>query len=185
MKAYKSYKYLLAGWVGEVSVNCIANSGGIVVVRAKVRHSQSVRASPLLPWIAAKKDGTVLCSHCTCMAGLGEACSHIAATLFTVDAHSRFSKDDACTSQLCAWLPPSMQNVEYASISDIDFTAPATKRKRNSESQADHLISSNQSVPAPSIEELSIFYKSLSKSGKPAILSLRSEYSDSYILDHS
>ena len=119
MKAYKSldaYKYLLAGWVGEVSVNCIANSGGIVVVRAKVRHSQSVRASPLLPWAAAKKDGAVLCSHCTCMAGLGEVCSHIAATLFAVDAYNRLSKDDACTSQLCAWLPPSMQNVEYASI---------------------------------------------------------------------
>ncbi len=48
------------------------------------------------------------------MAGLGEVCSHIAATLFAVDAYNRLSKDDACTSQLCAWLPPSMQNVEYA-----------------------------------------------------------------------
>ncbi len=61
------------------------------------------------------------------MAGLGEVCSHIAATLFAVDAYNRLSKDDACTSQLCAWLPLSMQNVEYASISDIDFTAPTTK----------------------------------------------------------
>ena len=104
LKVYKSldaYKYLLAGWVGEVSVHCIENSNGVVVVRAKVRHFQAVKAIHLLPWVA-KKDGTVVASHCTCMAGLGESCSHIAAVLFAVETYNRLSKDDACTSQLCA-----------------------------------------------------------------------------------
>ena len=31
------------------------------------------------PWIGAEKNGIVICAHCDCMAGLGEACSHIAA----------------------------------------------------------------------------------------------------------
>ena len=56
---------------------------------AKVRHSQSVTATPLHPWIAAKRSGMILFSHCTCMAGLGEACSHVAALLFTAEAHNR------------------------------------------------------------------------------------------------
>ena len=30
--------------------------------------------------------GIVLCGHCTCIAGLGEVCSHIGAVLFTVEA---------------------------------------------------------------------------------------------------
>ena len=79
LKAYKSldaYKYLLTGWVGEVSVHCIENSNRVVVVHAKVRHSQAVKAKLQLHWVAAKKDGTVVASHCTCMAGLWEACSH-------------------------------------------------------------------------------------------------------------
>ncbi len=52
-----------------------------VILYDKVRHSQAVNASPLLPWVATTKDGTIMGSHCTCMAGLGEACSHIAAVL--------------------------------------------------------------------------------------------------------
>jgi uncharacterized Zn finger protein len=41
---------------------------------------------PLQPWIIAEKDGRILAAHCTCMAGLGEACTHVAALLFAVDA---------------------------------------------------------------------------------------------------
>lgn len=117
LKAYKSldaYKYQLAGWVGEVSVHGVEDCSDKVIMCAKVRHSQSVKAAPLLPWVAADKDGTIICSHCTCMAGLGEACSHIAAVLFAVETYNRLTKDNACTSQLCAWLPPTMQNKAYS-----------------------------------------------------------------------
>ena len=61
------------------------------------------------------------------MAGLGEACSHIAALLFAAETYNRLNKDVSCTSLPCAWLPPS---VKYAPISDINFTAPPTKRKK-------------------------------------------------------
>ena len=37
-------------------------------------------------------------------------------------------KNVSCTSQLWSWLPPSMQKVEYAPISCIDFFTPAKKR---------------------------------------------------------
>ena len=63
------------------------------------------------------------------MAGLGGACSHIAALLFAAEAHNRL-KDTSCTSQPCVWLSRNKQNVAYAPVSDINFTAPTTKRKR-------------------------------------------------------
>ena len=37
---------------------------------------------PLKVWVATKGNREVRCSHCMCMAGLGEACSHVAAVLF-------------------------------------------------------------------------------------------------------
>ena len=43
------------------------------VLTASVRYSRSVTASPLKPWVAAEMCGTVVCCHCMCMTGLGEA----------------------------------------------------------------------------------------------------------------
>ncbi len=39
-----------------------------------VKLSQSLSATPAKPRVAVKVEGTVMCAHCTCMAGLGEAC---------------------------------------------------------------------------------------------------------------
>ncbi len=127
-----------------------------------------------------------MCSHCTCIAGLGEACSHIAAVLFAVESYNKLNQDKACTSQLCAWLPPTMQHVQYAPIARINCTAPITKWKRElcSDEQASPQ-SVRKSVAPPSHKELSTFYEALSKTGKPAVLSLHPDYSDSYVLDHS
>ena len=165
LKAYKSlegYKYLLAGWVGDVSIH---DNKDKVILMAKVRHSQSVSVSPLHPWVATESCGTIICCHCTCMAGLGEACSHIAALLFAAETYNRLNKDVSCTSQACAWLPPAhMQNVKYAPISDINFTAPSTKRK-NITGKSARQSTKQSSLPSPSQEEISRFFSELSKTG--------------------
>ena len=101
LRAYKSldgYKYLAAGWVGDVSTHNVIGSVYLVVT-AKVRHSQTVSAPSISPWVAAERNGTILCAHCTCMAGLREACSHIAALLFAIEAHTKVKKDASCTSR--------------------------------------------------------------------------------------
>ena len=92
------------------------------------------------------------------MAGLGEACSHIAALLFAAEAYTKLSKDYSCTSESCRWLPPSMQNVKYAPISDINFSAPFSKKKKMmlDESLGEVAVpqsSNSELVPSPSKEE--------------------------------
>ena len=42
---------------------------------------------------AVKQNGTVVCAHCSCMAGVGEACSHIAALLFALKATTTNNKN--------------------------------------------------------------------------------------------
>lgn len=115
------------------------------------------------------------------MAGLAGACSHIAALLFAAETHNHL-KDTSCTSQPCAWLSPNMQNVTYAPISDINFTAPTTKRrlqdgKCSQKSQHEFVL-----PPPPSKERIDGFIHKLSKTGKPALLSI---LPDEYVMDHS
>lgn len=49
-------------------------------------HSQRLSDVPLSPWIIIQPDGKVLAAHCNCMAGLGEACTHVAALLYSIEA---------------------------------------------------------------------------------------------------
>ena len=188
LKAYKSlegYKYLVAGWIGALSVHPVGEDQGKLVITADVRHSQSVSVPPLKSWVASEKCGAIICSHCTCMAGLGGVCAHVAALLFAAEAHNRL-KDTSCTSQPCAWLSPNMQNVAYAPISDINFTAPTTERRRvqggksSQKPQQEFVL-----PPPPSKETIDDFIHQLSKTGKPALLSILPGYCDEYVIDHS
>jgi len=82
IKAYKSlsgYNYFVNGWVDNVKAFPVPSSDSHLVL-ANVRHSQRLSSSPVRCWVV---DGCVLFGRCTCMAGLGEACS---ALLFTLEA---------------------------------------------------------------------------------------------------
>ena len=89
LKTYKSldgYNFFVNGWVNSVTVLPIGKQKNYLFL-AVVKHSQSLSVAPLKAWIAIKGDGEILCAHCTCMAGLGEACSHVAAVLFAAEAN--------------------------------------------------------------------------------------------------
>ena len=135
--------------------------GNKVILTAAVRHSQSLSATPLRPWIAAEKSGTILCAHCTCMAGLGEACSHIAALLFAAEAQTQITKNTSSTSRQCSWLPPTMQDVSYAPIADIDFSTPKTKRRTMTEGELTPLHHDRiyNVVPVPSKSDIAALYE--------------------------
>ena len=55
----------------------------------QVLHSQHLRETPLHPWVIMHKNGSVQAAHCDCMAGLSEACTHVAALLFAMEANVR------------------------------------------------------------------------------------------------
>ena len=140
-----------------------------------VKHSQSLSAAPAKPWVAIKTEGTVVLAHCTCMAGLGEACLHIAAVLFLLEGNTQHRQRLACTSLPCSWLPPSFRNVLYSPVANMDFVTPQVKRKRNDiDNTSDARIKMVTKVPIPL--ELQI-----SAAGKPVILSLTPGYSEPYI----
>ena len=58
-------------------------------------------------------------AHCTCMAGLGEVCSHAAALMFSVLAAVNIREGQTCTEKPCTWTKPSDKNVMYKELSHI------------------------------------------------------------------
>ena len=65
------------------------------------------------------------------MAGLGEACTHVASLLFAVDSIVKVRDSKTVTEEKAYWLLPSpLKNVEYKEIRKIDFTS-ANKRKKS------------------------------------------------------
>ena len=85
-----------------------------------MRHSQRANDPPVKTWVTCEYDGTVEAGHCTCMAGLGEVCSHVAAILFYLESVSCVST--TCTQIGCAWKEPRLvETIPYARIMDIPF----------------------------------------------------------------
>ena len=133
LKAYKSlesYKYVISGLVFNVKVKSLGDN---FLVVARVRHGQSqFSKTPNHIWLGIAADGSIINGHCTCMAGLGKACSHIGAVMFYLQLTPEFTKrnlkgQDACTSMSCSWLPPSAKEVSFARLSEINFQDPKRK----------------------------------------------------------
>ena len=122
------------------------------------------------------------------MAGLGEACSHIAAVLFYLEALARMQGTKTCTQEECQWIIPSyLKTVEYLPIKDIDFTsAKGKKRKLDEVVDGNEQQRGDSKVPVSGKKstesELALLFENLSSGGtKPGILSLVSKFADSYV----
>ena len=116
------------------------------------------------------------------MAGLGEACSHIAATLFAVETAVRLIKDTTCTSKPCEWIRPSSQKISYAEGSDIDFSSPQRKRKQQSCSEIVTPKQPKGVLSGPTADEALEFYSALANTGtKCAILSVIAPHVHAYV----
>ena len=79
-------------------------------------------------WVCLQKDYSwVLTAKCSCIAGLGSACSHLAALLFKIESacHLKLTEGISPTSILCEW-NKSKKSVQPAIIKLINFS-----RQRN------------------------------------------------------
>lgn len=125
------------------------------------------------------------------MAGLGETCTHVAAVLFYLEALYRIQGNETCTQRRCEWLMPKFQkDMDYLPVKCIDFTSAKGKKTKLNEVIEDSSLafqkeasgSASQMSVSCSEEDKRSLFKMLSESGtKPAILSLISGYSDSYV----
>lgn len=72
-----------------------------------MNHSQRLNVKPAHCWISVDLNGIILCAHCDCMAGLGEVCSHVGATLFLLEDWNRKCEElegTAVIFRMMSWL---------------------------------------------------------------------------------
>ena len=134
----------------------------------------------------------MLAAHCDCMAGLGEACTHVAALLFAVEANVRTREMKTVTQEKAYWmLLSSLKKVNYSPIANIDFTSAKTKAKKVSQLAENSVETSsvtcnktkpqNHLVP-PTQSENDDFFQNLHATGtKSVIHSLTNPYSDEFV----
>jgi hypothetical protein len=83
------------------------------------------------------------------MAGLGEACTHIAALLFAIEASVKLRDSKTVTEEKAYWLlPTSVKGVKYKECSEIDFTSAKTLKKKL-DCKLDLCATSNSSACTP------------------------------------
>ena len=99
-----------------------------IVVTARINHSQRCTETPLKTFLSclflAQKEGNVCMAHCNSMAGLCEACSHVGALLFAVEAGMRIRNSVTCTQERNRWILPSyVKNIPYIPVCDMDLSS--------------------------------------------------------------
>ena len=104
------------------------------------------------------------------MAGLGEACTHIAAILFHTETVSRMKGSTTCMQQECQWVIPSYQkDIPYVPLHKLDFSSAKSKKGKIDSTIASSSKSTTATAPVkkavsyqPSPDELQSFYLKIS-----------------------
>ncbi|KAK3929123.1 Chromatin modification-related protein YNG2 [Frankliniella fusca] len=127
-KATDAHKFATSGWIQQI--NFLPVGSDKILCLGRVKHSFRIGDTALKPWCLVKKTGDVLCGWCDCVAGCSESCSHVGAILYGLEYGYSVKEKQTCTSKACSWLPPSLKEVPFAPVKDIDFTPSAVKRRR-------------------------------------------------------
>lgn len=135
MLAYKSldgYNFFVSGHVQTCLYNEVSSDSPVCVMKAKVTPSQRIREKSHEPWVIIHKtNGYVVAAHCTCKAGLGEACSHVAALLFKINAASTLGLNtESKTSLKCIWNRFYRKQVDAVPVTEMNLTKPAHGKNR-------------------------------------------------------
>lgn len=89
---------------------------------------------PSKAWLILKIDGSIIAGHCTCMAGLSECCSHVAAIAFVLQyASHNTTETPACTDKLSQWTIPSLSKkpIEPKLMENINWGRNITTKAYN------------------------------------------------------
>ncbi|KAL3857710.1 hypothetical protein ACJMK2_012352 [Sinanodonta woodiana] len=95
--------------------------------------SQHLNSEPHKVWICAeKKSGAVRSAYCTCFAGFGQTCNHVAALLFKKDAAWKSGlTNPACTSVESNWDKPKTKfaMIQPIRVNDMKIKKPHFRKQ--------------------------------------------------------
>lgn len=87
----------------------------------QVQHSMKARETKLKVWMISEKNGSICTGHCTCMAGLGEVCSHVTAVLYAAEHAAEIKKNVSCTDVKSVWPIPSQSGTQPMKVASMNW----------------------------------------------------------------
>ena len=179
-KSLDAYRMVYSeGWLSTLTIK---EWGSTVVVKGVVKPSQ--RSGVLYEtWVAVKHDGVVLCGHCTCMAGLSEACNHIGAVLYKCMQEA--PKEVSCTSLPNKWLQPT-KTVSPVPMKFVDFRLSKVEKCKSIIEPPKPNKTSSKAISKLNLRELTEdqqedFYQKLSLlKHQPVVLAVHHKYNDPF-----
>ena len=153
-KSSKAYSYCKQGWLGEIFYHPISESTDLCIIKSDCRPSQRINDTKHKLWIfLSKAKGKVLQAHCSCMAGMGSSCNHVAAALFRMETAFRLGfLNPACTAKPNEWLP-NRKDVRPCKIVDMNLNRDDF-RKRGKPSRKVLSTPKKNFKPVDSIEKV-------------------------------
>ena len=183
-KSLEAHNQFRSGWVRTIFHYDIPATK-FVIMKANVNPSQRLNDKPHTPWVAINRVTTsVMNAHCTCMAGLGESCTHIGALLFKIEAAVRagFTRR-ACTDEACLWNDDFKENVTPGELCNINlYSATSIQHFKDCTGNRSNNLFPGAKIQ-PTESQIDSFLQNLSqqKENKPIVLHAYSKYHESYI----
>ena len=124
LKAYestKAFSYYKDGWVTTCFYNEISTTSQYCYIKANVLPSMKLNEKHHKVWVLLEKsNGSIMSASCSCVAGLGQCCNHIAALLFKIeDAVISGYNSISCTSMPCEWNRGCTKPIENLPLGDM------------------------------------------------------------------
>ena len=140
--------------------------------------------APTNPWVAINANGLVSTVHCTCMAGLGERCSHVGALLFNVEAAMNLRKARTCTELHCLWWEPSLSSINkvQATKGSNFFSSSVKESVHILQNLVAQLGQKKAAVSHSSEEQKELFKKLAETQFSSAVLALLEGHADKSVL---
>ena len=128
-KEQKAYSYFTSRFIFDISFHAIKDCSIYCFLKSKCQPSQRIKDVPHESWVLIHKyTGEINSAYCSCFAGLGQTCNHIAALLFRLDhAVKNGETQNACTSKPCVW-SSSRKTVESIRVRDMEIVKPRAER---------------------------------------------------------
>ena len=128
-KEQKAYSYFDSEFMFEAFYHPIVFESQYCFIKAKCTPSQRINDVPHDVWVLLNKfSGDIKSGYCTCFAGLGQSCNHVAALLFKINhAWETGLSQVSVTSKLSTW-NRSKKVIESIKVKDMHVVKPKAER---------------------------------------------------------
>ena len=137
-KALRSYDLWECGHIHSVRYNELKDVPDFCALKCSANPSGDTSGTQYTVIVVSKETGEPVGASCSCIAGQGEACTHVSGLMFAAEelvsrGYKNLPDQQATTEKLCKWIVPKGPSVTPAPIKNVSVkkrTLPKQTKKQ-------------------------------------------------------